>query len=91
MRRRSEDGKARKKCWAGSQRLLWGHSQQGQVQRRDEEKECASRLGSRELLLSFVRACFLEIWRQMTDGSMLRREWEVRRGGGKPRHHGREH
>lgn len=71
--------------------MLRGHSQRGQVQQQDEEEECVSRLGSRELLLTFVRACALEIWRQMTDGGMLRREREVRRGGGKPRHHGREH
>lgn len=71
--------------------MLRGHSQRGQVQQQDEEEECASRLGSRELLLTFVRACVLEIRRQMTDGGMLRREREVRRGGGKLRHHGREH
>lgn len=42
--------------------------------------------GGREPLLTFVRAGFLESWRQMTDGSVssASREWEVRRGGGKP-------
>lgn len=54
--------------------MLRGHSQQGQLQQRDEEEECTSRLGSRELLLIFVRACFLEIWRQMTDGRQYAEE-----------------
>lgn len=70
---------------------MWGHSQQGQVQQQDEEEECQWD-GGRELLVAFVRAGFLESWRQMTDGSVssASREWEVRRGGGKPRHHGKE-
>lgn len=48
------------------------------------------RVGTGRSLVTFVRAGFLERWRQMTDGRVLRREWEVRRGGGKPRHHGKE-
>lgn len=60
--------------------------------------KCDSKMRSESMLgmgkgrspVTFMKAGFLERWRQMTDGSVLRREWEVRRGGGKPHHHGKE-
>lgn len=60
--------------------------------------KCDSNMRSESMLgmgkgrspVTFMKAGFLERWRQMTDGSVLRREWEVRRGGGKPPHHGKE-
>lgn len=43
-----------------------------------------------EPLLASMRTGSLRRWRQMTDGSVLRREREVTRGGGKPHHPGKE-
>lgn len=45
-------------------------------------------MGGGEPLPTSVGAGFLESWRQVTDGRVLKGDWDVRRGGGKRRHPG---